>query len=249
MRYLESGSNDPAFNLALEQYAFDALSHADDFTMLWKNRDCVVVGVNQSTLDEINAQYIEDNAIPVVRRLSGGGAVYHDLGNLNFTFITRVGDIADSFEVSMRPIADALASLDLDVCLSGRNDMTLGDSKISGSAQYLKDGKLMHHGTLLFDTNLEKMSKALRVSDEKLASKGIKSVRSRVTNIREHLTEDMTMDEFFTHMRRAIAGSVPAYDLCAHDMQAINEIKRARYDTQEWNFGKSPDELVKFVVL
>ena len=249
MLYLESSSNDPAFNLALEQYVFDVLSQEDEFFMLWRNRDAVIVGLNQNTHDEINSGFLDDNDIPVIRRLSGGGAVFHDLGNLNFTFVTSVNGAADSFEVSMRPIADALISLGLGAELIGRNDMTLGGRKISGSAQYLKDGKLMHHGTLLYDTDLEKMSKALHVADEKLASKGIKSIRSRVTNIREHLAKDMTIDEFFSYMRSAIAGNMPLCMLREQDMQAIDVIKRARYDTHEWNYGKSPDELVELVVL
>jgi len=249
LRYLESTSTDPAFNLALEQYAFDTLSHDDGFFMLWRNRDCVVVGLNQNTENEINREYLDANGIMVIRRLSGGGAVFHDLGNLNFTFITRTADNATGFEVSMRPVADALTGLGLAVELIGRNDMTLGGMKISGSAQYLRDGKLMHHGTLLFDTDLEKMNEALNVSGEKLASKGIKSVRARVTNIREHLREDMTMDDFITSMRNSIAAKMQVYTLNEHDLHAVVAIKRARYDTGEWNYGKSPDDLVKLIRL
>ena len=249
MRYLESTSADPAFNLALEQYVFDTLSQDDGFFMLWRNRDCVVVGLNQNTMDEINREYLDANDIMVVRRLSGGGAVYHDLGNLNFTFITRPADMELSFKASMKPVADALISLGLSVEFSGRNDMTLGGMKISGSAQYLRDGKLMHHGTLLFDTNLDRMNEALHADADKLAAKGIKSVRSRVTNIKEHLPEVMDMDGFLSSIRESIAGNMQAYTLNEQDLQAIDVIKRARYGTREWNYGKSPDELVGLIRL
>ena len=249
MRYMESSSTDPAFNLALEQYAFDTLTQEDGLFMLWRNSDCVIVGLNQNTENEINREYVDANDIPVIRRLSGGGAVFHDLGNLNFTFITRPADMEVSFETSMRPVADALISLGLSVGLSGRNDMTLGGMKISGSAQYLRDGKLMHHGTLLFDTNLDRMSEALHADADKLAAKGIKSVRSRVTNIKEHLPEDMDMDRFFSSIRDSIAGNMQAYNLNEQDLQAIDVIKRARYGTREWNYGKSPDELVRLIRL
>lgn len=249
MKYLESASTDPAFNLALEQYVFDVLSRDDDFFMLWRNRECVVVGLNQDTQSEINEGFLTVNGIPVVRRLSGGGAVFHDLGNLNFTFVTRVAEAKVSFEASMSPIADALTGLGLDVELSGRNDMTLGGGKISGSAQYLRDGKLMHHGTLLFDVDIEKMGEALRAPAGKLASKGIKSIRARVTNIKEHLATDMTMETFMASIRGSIAGNAPGYKLNERDIQAIEKIQRLRYDTWEWNYGKSPDDLVRLIQL
>ena len=241
MQYLESGSTDPAFNLALEQYVFDTLAQNDEFFMLWQNRDAVIVGLHQNTIEEVNRGFLEKNGIPAVRRLSGGGAVFHDLGNLNFTFITREPNPETiDFDRSCRPIAEALKSMGVEVVFHGRNDMTIDGRKFSGNARYYKDKKLMHHGTMLFDTDFEKMAEALRVPDDKLVSKGIKSVRSRVTNIREHLPEDMAMAEFWDLIRKYIAGNMPLYPLSSQERGAVDVIRRERYGTWEWNYGLSP---------
>jgi lipoate-protein ligase A len=240
MVYIETNSNDPAYNLALEQYAFDTISRTSELFMLWQNRDAVIVGLHQNTMQEINRGFLESNGIPVVRRLSGGGAVFHDLGNLNFTFITREADTsAIDFALSCRPIADALASMGVPVEFRGRNDMTAGEKKFSGNARYYRDGRLMHHGTLLFDVSLDRLAEALRVPDDKLVSKGVKSVRSRVVNLREYL--DMPVSEFWAKLRQALAGNMPEYTLSEHDIRAVEAIKRERYDTWEWNYGQSPE--------
>ena len=240
MRYIESRVTDPAFNLALEQYAFDVLSRDDDIFMLWQNHDSVIVGLHQNTMEEINRGFVDENNIPVIRRLSGGGAVFHDLGNLNFTFITRVDDTDDiDFDRSCRPIADALLSMGARVEVSGRNDMTIDGRKFSGNARYYRDGRLMHHGTLLFDTDFSKMAEVLSVADDKLVSKGVKSIRSRVTNLSEYL--DMTVTEFWSSLRESIAGDMPVYALSEQDHAAINAIRNERYGTWDWNYGKSAE--------
>ena len=239
MLYLESRETNPAFNLALEQYAFDTLSLENDIFMLWQNHDAVIVGLHQNTMQEINVGFIDSNKLPVIRRLSGGGAVFHDNGNLNFTFITREEDTSEiSFTNSCKPMADALARMGVPVEFRGRNDMTVDEKKFSGNARYFRDGRLMHHGTLLFDVNLDKLSEALRVSDDKLVSKGIKSVRSRVTNLRQYL--DMTVGEFWAQLRHNMADNLPEYVLTGQDISAVEKIKRERYDTWDWNYGKSP---------
>ena len=240
MLYLESGSTDPAFNLALEQYVFDTLALRDDFFMLWQNNDAVIVGLHQNTMEEVNHGFIKKNNITVVRRLSGGGAVYHDLGNLNYTFITGapVTEALD-FELSCRPIADALKSLGITVEFQGRNDMTLDGRKFSGNARYYRDGRLMHHGTMMFDVDMDKLSEALRVPDDKIVSKGIKSVRSRVVNLREYL--DMTITEFWASIRSTIAGNMPDFTLSEQDLRAVDALRLKRYSTWEWNYGRSPE--------
>jgi lipoate-protein ligase A len=244
MRYLESRSTDPAFNLALEQYVFDTLSKDNEFFILWQNRDAVIVGLHQNTAEEINRSYIEKNSIPVVRRLSGGGAVFHDLGNLNFSFITSAPD-ADKldYRFSCQPIMEALEGLGVHTETSGRNDILVDGKKFSGNARYLRNGRLMHHGTILFDTDFEKMSEALHVSEDKFESKSVKSVRARVANLREYLPQDMTVMEFWEHLRKSIAGkrNMPEYTLSAQDREAVEAIRRERYATWEWNFGQSPD--------
>jgi lipoate-protein ligase A len=248
MRYLESPSTDPVLNLALEQYVFDTLSGKDEFFMLWQNSDSVIVGLHQNTAEEINRAYIDCSGIPVVRRLSGGGAVFHDLGNLNFSFITSAPDTGKlDFRLSCRPIVEALQELGIQAESSGRNDLTIDGKKFSGNARYLRSGRLMHHGTILFDTNLEKMSEVLRVSEDKIVSKGVKSIRARVANLRTYLPRDMTAMEFRHFLRDSIAGKrkMPPYPMTERDWDAVEAIRRQRYGSWEWNYGQSPDYSIK----
>ena len=150
MYYLESGSHDPGFNLALEQYVFDRLDRAHAYCMLWQNDNAIIVGKNQNTVGEINAAYVKEHGIRVVRRLSGGGAVYHDLGNINFTFIVDSGATAAfDFSTFCRPIVKALEHFGVHAEINGRNDMTIDGKKFSGNSQYGKQGRTMHHGTIL----------------------------------------------------------------------------------------------------
>jgi len=161
MYYLESASMDPAWNLALEQFVFDQLGPREDCFMLWQNDRTIVVGKYQNVLEEINSTYVKEHGITVVRRLSGGGAVYHDRGNLNFTFVARdcQGGMID-FSSFCRPVVDALREMGVPAQINGRNDMTIGDKKFSGNAQYLRQGRVMHHGTLMFDSDLEAVGPA-----------------------------------------------------------------------------------------
>jgi len=239
--YIENESTDAAFNLALEQYLFDTLSVENDLFMFWRNSDAVIVGLHQNTAEEINGPFVRRNNIPVVRRLSGGGAVFHDLGNLNFTIIRKASNDDLDFRVSCRPILDALNELGVDAVAGGRNDITVSGGKISGNARYLRDGRLMHHGTILFDTNIEKMAETLRIPEDKFISKGIKSARARVTNLREHLPKDMTILEFMSFMRGRVTRDMTAHTLSPRDYYEVKAIREKRYDTWEWNYGYSPD--------
>ena len=184
MKYLLNPSTNPFYNLALDEYAMKHIEVDEDFFFLWQNEPSVIIGKNQNTLEEINQQFIEENNIHVARRVSGGGAVYHDFGNLNFTFIINVDDPGQvNYKKYVQPIIDALKVMGVTAEASGRNDILIDGLKISGNAQRLANGKLMHHGTLIYDVNIEDMVAALNVSGDKIISKGAKSVRSRVTTI------------------------------------------------------------------
>jgi len=243
MYYIESPSHDPHFNLALEQYVFDRLDRNHDYFMLWQNDNAIIVGKHQNTIGEINSAYVKEHDIQVVRRLSGGGAVYHDLGNINFTFIADTGD-ASCFDFSTfcRPVVKALRSIGVPAEINGRNDMTVDGKKFSGNSQYMKQGRIMHHGTLMFDSDLEVVGQALAVSRDKIASKGLKSVRSRVTNIKPYVKQDITTAEFLATLRDFMFEEydLQPYHLTEDDLEAVRALQAEVYDTWEWNFGRSP---------
>ena len=200
MRAIQSPSTDPRFNLALEQYIFDQMPRNRSYLMLWRNDRTIVVGKHQDTFAEINADYVRANQIQVVRRLSGGGAVYHDLGNVNFTFIADHTGSDFDFSTFCRPVIWALESLGVPAELNGRNDMTIRGRKFSGNSQYVKEGRVMHHGTLLYDSDLSVVSSALAPSRDKLTPKGLPSVRSRVTNIKPYMHQPMPTESFMERL-------------------------------------------------
>ena len=246
MVYLQSPSTDAQFNLALEQYVFEEMDHSRQYFMLWQNASAVIVGKNQNTIEEIHQKYVEDHGIQVVRRLSGGGAVYHDLGNLNFTFIVdgTDGDNMD-LHVFCQPIVRALGQLGVDAQVNGRNDITIEGRKFSGNSQYVRKGRIMHHGTLMFDSDLSVVEECLKVSQDKIQSKGIKSVRSRVTNIREHLPQgtEISLAQFrdsLLHFMEAENGPMEYYELTAEDLARVEQIRTERYGCWQWNYGYSP---------
>ena len=239
MQYLETNSFDSAYNLAFEEYAFERLDPRESYLMLWQNENTIVVGRHQNTAAEINADYVRTHGVKVVRRLSGGGAVYHDLGNLNFTFIMDQEGAKLDFELFTRPVLRALAQLGVQAELSGRNDLTIAGRKFSGNAQYARRGRVMHHGTLMFDSRLDALTQALRPSDSKLEGKAVQSVRSRVTNIREHT--DSTMEDFRAALLTALfPEGLAAQPLSESALAEINTLRREKYDTWDWTYGQSP---------
>lgn len=244
MYYLESASMDPAWNLALEQFVFDQMGPREDCFMLWQNDRTIVVGKYQNVLEEINSTYVKEHGITVVRRLSGGGAVYHDRGNLNFTFVARdcQGGMID-FSSFCRPVVDALREMGVPAQINGRNDMTIGDKKFSGNAQYLRQGRVMHHGTLMFDSDLEVVGQALAVRPDKIQSKGLKSVRSRVTNIKPYVNDpQMTVEDFWAALRERMfwCFSMRKYQLSPQELEQVEELRERIYSQWEWNHGHSP---------
>ncbi|KGX84790.1 lipoate--protein ligase [Pontibacillus litoralis] len=243
------GINDPRINLAIEEYV---LKHLDidnetSYLLFYINEPSIIIGKNQNTIEEINTDYVEENGIHVVRRLSGGGAVYHDLGNLNFSFLTKDdGNSFHDFAKFTKPVTDALQQIGVKAELSGRNDIQLEDGrKISGNAQFSTKGRMFSHGTLMFDSEIENVVQSLRVKSEKIRSKGIKSIRSRVANVSDLMEQQMTMEQFKAMILRYIFDvqsieEVPRYTLTEEDWKHIHALSEERYQKWEWNYGKSP---------
>lgn len=241
MIFLISKSYDCYFNLALEENFLR--EYDDEIFMLWQNDNTIVVGKNQNTLAEINYDYVKEKGIRVVRRITGGGAVYHDMGNINFTYITKQdGEWENDFSRFAKPVVSALQKIGLNAQISGRNDIVVNGRKISGNAQTVIDGRILHHGTLLFNTDVSVLSNALVPDPEKIQSKGIKSVSSRVVNIKELLGREVAVEELFDIIGSDVKKLYGAKDYILSDA----EIKRAemladeKYRTWEWNFGYSP---------
>ncbi|NOU65088.1 lipoate--protein ligase [Paenibacillus sp. LMG 31461] len=244
------GITDPRINLAIEEFALRKLPAGESYLLFYINEPSIIIGKNQNTLEEINPEYVKANNLHVVRRLSGGGAVYHDLGNLNFSFITQDdGNSFHNFQKFTAPVVEALHSLGVQAELTGRNDIQVGERKISGNAQFSTKGRMFSHGTLLFDSEIENVVSALRVDPDKIQSKGIKSIRSRVANIVEFLREPITMAEFRSKLLSSIFGvdaeHVPSYKLTEEDWAQIHEISEERYQNWDWNYGKSPKSTVQ----
>jgi len=241
--YIESGKIDPCYNLALEQFVFDSLDRSHGYFMLWQNRNSIIVGKNQNTSAEINTNFVNAHNISVVRRLSGGGAVYHDLGNINFTFISDAKENETrNFFVFRELIQKALISFGVPAEISGRNDITIDGKKISGSAQYIRQGRIMHHGTLLYDSDLDMLANALDPLNDKIKSKAIQSVKSRVTNIRPYLKTDLSVKDFFTSLKEFMFNSLNLreYKLSDEEEAEVEKLRQNVYSQWSWNYGASP---------
>lgn len=239
------GITDPRINLAIEEYILKSMDiEKDDFLLFYINQPSIIIGKNQNTVEEINTDYVEENGILVVRRLSGGGAVYHDLNNLNFSFLTKDdGNSFSNYKKFTQPVVDALAKLGVQSELSGRNDILAEGKKVSGNAQYSTRGRMFSHGTLMFNLDIDAVVNSLKVKQDKIESKGIKSVRSRVTNIIDLLPEKITVEQFRMEILKSIFGgeeNIQYYELTDEDWEKIHEISKTRYQLWEWNYGKSP---------
>jgi lipoate-protein ligase A len=242
MLIIHRHNTDPYFNLATEEYVLKEIK--DDSFMLWRNAPSIIVGKHQNTLAEINLDYVREKDIKVVRRLSGGGAVFHDLGNLNFTF-TMQGDGSNmiNFRKYTEPILEVLIKLGVDARFEGRNDLTIDGKKFSGNAMHIWKNKVLSHGTLLFSSHMPDLGAALKADPLKFQDKAVKSVRSRVTNISEHLKTQMDVLEFSALIEQHIMEKYPdatLYEFSEKDHQKIQELVEAKYGTWEWNFGYSP---------
>jgi lipoate-protein ligase A len=235
-------TTDPRLNLAIEEHLLRNVQLVEPLLLFYINAPSVIIGRNQNSIEEIDPDFVRENNIHVVRRLSGGGAVYHDLGNLNFSFITQGKHDLHNFEKFTRPVVAVLQSLGVEAALQGKSNIFLAGKKISGNAQYAALGRMFSHGTILFDTNLENMLRAINPRQVKIESKSVQSVRSFVTNIREHLPEAMDIAQLRQALLTGIfgQGDVPMYVLSDSDWEQIREIATQRYMTWDWNYGRSP---------
>ena len=232
MKFLKLSTTDPYYNLAVEEFLFSNTD--EDVFMLWQNSQTVVIGKNQNAYAEVDLKFAEESGIKVARRITGGGAVYHDLGNINYSYITSTENVSSlDFETPSRVIISALSGMGINAELGGRNDILVDGKKISGNAQYTSNGRILHHGTLLFDTDTEIMQRVLRVDKEKLTSHGIASHKSRVTNIKSLLRENTTVDAFISTLETKIIDFLDAEPLFLHDSDEIGALS-ARNSSPEW---------------
>lgn len=244
MLLIDSNTTNPYFNIAAEEYLLK--NFTDDCFVLYQNEPSIIVGKHQNALAEINYPYTKEKNIPIVRRLSGGGTVYHDLGNLNFAFLKNTENeknIVD-FKKYTEPIIKVLNQLDVNAKFEGHNDIRVNGFKISGNAEHVFKKRVLHHGTLLFSSNLEILNEAIKAPVNKFSDKAVKSVRSNVANITDFLKEEITMEDFKNSIFKLIQAdftNVLPYSFSLNDKEQIQELVTNKYSTWEWTFGYSPD--------
>ena len=243
--FLTHDNVDPYFNLASEEYL---LTKKDEyFIYIWQNDSSVIIGVNQDAVKEVNLEYTQSKGVKVARRLTGGGAVYHDLNNVCYTIIAPFNKEEDNYIKFTKPVIEYLNGLGVKAEFSGRNDIIVEGKKISGNAQKIYKDRILHHGTLLFDSNMSALTKALKENKLKIESKGIKSIRARVTNIKEHLREPIGIEEFILGLKEYLKKDLEEYKFSSEDLDSINRLKDQKYSTFEWNIGSSPKGKITFI--
>ncbi|PKL78814.1 MAG: lipoate--protein ligase [Ignavibacteriae bacterium HGW-Ignavibacteriae-4] len=245
MIFIENeGITDPSVNLALEEYCLRNFEGNKDYLLFYINEPSIIIGRNQNTLEEINHEYVEEKGIHVIRRISGGGAVYHDFGNLNFSFMTDYSfESLNNFKKFTAPVIKVLNDMGVEAELKGRNDIVVNDRKISGNAQFSSGTRMFSHGTLLYDSELSEVANALNVKMSKIESKGHKSVRSRVANISEFLSEKIDVQTFRANILKGLYADrddFETYHLTEKEWEGVHKLREERYATWEWNYGHSP---------
>lgn len=244
MRYVTYMGTDAYTNIATDTWLLNNLNTKEPVFALWQNNNAIIVGQNQNTFGEVNQDFVDEHQIEVVRRVTGGGAVYHDLGNLNFTLFVPIESAANvDFKKFSEPVLRALHTLGIDAEASGRNDLLVNGKKISGVAQRYAKGYLMHHGTLLFDSNVDTMVRSLNVADEKFISKAAKSVRSRVGMIKDVAPKGLTLQDFWDAVQYELTdhGKDQEIVLTPQQKQEIIQLTADKFSTWDWNYGRSPE--------
>jgi lipoate-protein ligase A len=242
MHFYQSPYTDPYFNIATEEYL---LKHFDfDFFYLYRNEPSIIVGKHQNTLAEINVPYVMENNLKVVRRLSGGGTVFHDLGNLNYCFIQKgaQGQLVD-FKKYAQPILNTLQILGVKAYLKGKSDLAIDELKFSGNAEHVYRNKVLHHGTLLFKSELNQLNEAIKNDWARFTDKAVRSNRSKVTNISDHLSEPIDLLSFTNKIKDTVFAQQPKiteFHLSESDHEAIKKLRVEKYETWQWNFAYSP---------
>lgn len=243
MIFIKNKNTDVYFNLAMEEYFFEKFKK-DEVFMLWINEPSVVIGKHQNLIEELNMKYCFENNIKIARRLSGGGTVVHDFGNLNYTYITNTtGDTALDFKEFLKPMYKALLNLNIDANISPRNDFRVLEKKICGHSQFMRKKRVLHHGCILFDSNLDNLRNALNVNNKKVISKSAKSVKSSVANLKEISKLDYEISDFLEKLKNEILKTqenFEIYELTKEDILNIDKIKSEKYATKDWIYGQSP---------
>ena len=241
MRYLVNDCTDACRNMAFDEFALESLPLDEPVFYLWRNAPSVIIGLNQSAYAEVNLPYLKEHGIALARRVTGGGAVYHDLQNLNYTIVGKSRDLNADYPEYLHMVVDALRQLGVPAELSGRNDIMVDGRKCSGYAKRVWKDRLMVHGTLMFDVDLETLQEVLSVPGSKMAASGIASVRSKVANLREYLPQFCDVLALKDALHRILAGADTEVPMDASKQEAIDRMADEKFRTWDWIYGKSPE--------
>lgn len=242
MKVVDNTNEDVYYNLALEEYLFKNFTESE-YLLLWKNTNSIVLGKHQNVFEEINLKAVEESGIPVARRNTGGGTVFHDEQNLNYSFITNCqGDAFADYDQFLTPVIKALNEMGVPAGKRRTSDIAIGDHKISGSAQTVKKGRILHHGTLLYNSDLTLLKNLLKTTEGKITSKSVKSVRSDVTNIKKHIKDQsMTIEAFKDKLLETLfPDGIEKVSITPADIQSIQALVDEKYSQWQWNYGNSP---------
>ena len=242
MRYLVNNSTDPYFNMALDEFCLENIVREEPYFYLWRNQPSVIIGLNQNAYSEVNLPYLRANGINLVRRVTGGGAVYHDLQNLNYTIVGKTSPVLEPVEgpgLTPQPIVDALRRLGVPAELSGRNDIFVDGRKVSGYARRVSGCQEIIHGTLMYDVDLETLTHVLDTPGSKLQAKGIGSVRSRVANLREYLPGFSTLDELQAALQEILADGDGVIELSEDQLSEVRKMADGKFETWDFVYGRS----------